>query len=582
MSEREITRPVPAGATSDKTSARRAIMVLGMHRSGTSVTAGVLHHLGFSLGAHLLDTAADNPTGYWENATVVRLDERMLQLAGRSWDDPRELPLRAVTSHDAADRDALRNTLRDEFGNAARIALKDPRMCLLSRPWIQALDAAEYRVGVLVVRRHPDAVVQSLDQRDGIHPLIGYVLYARYMLAAVRGAGDGETSAALDYDTFLSNWSDALISAFEELGLGDIPISGDAAERIEAFIDAGMSHARRVDFRAWDADTHWFRDFALRIYTFAGDVESWSPASIDDMEKALADALDSLHEAARARIDTHIRWCRRHEQEVSGLRDLFNANLDQLRRTDQALAEASALAVNRLATIIEHESRLESLAVELEVRGAALKEMRADLDSLATSESASTERVSKLQLALGNAHDDVLRQRSRRFRLVQRARALQRSVVALKHYSTELERRWRDVSGESRERLARIHEQESRLQQIEGEVERLAEESRQRLELIQERDEEALRLTRALESVTELSLTRLAHLEELDRSLGAARSHICDLEHELDAERALHARSRRQAQILRGRALRFASDAVNARGFWTWLIRVRLKKRKGG
>lgn len=735
---------------------KSAVMVLGMHRSGTSVAAGVLSHLGLSLGTHLLDPAADNQSGYWENATVVRLDERMLRSVGRSWDDPRELPSSKAALQDEPDLNTLRNALRDEFGDAQRIALKDPRMCLFSERWTRALGTAGYRVGVLVVRRHPDAVVQSLDRRDGIHPLIGYALYARYMLAALRGAGEVEVSAVVDYDALLSNWRDALGSALDRLELGDIQLSGDAAERVDAFVDAGMSHVRQIDLPDTDVATHSLRDFAVRVYTFAGDVGNWSAVGINELQKTLADALDGLNDAGRARIDTHIRWCQRHEQEASRLRDLFNANLDQLHRTDQGLAEASELAVSRLATINENESHLKSLEARLEAGRIALDETRADLESLASSERALRECVSNLQFALQEARDEVSRQRFKRYRLVQRVRALQRSVVTVRRREagfrqtlSELERRLADTSSESCERLSmaraserkarslsealervtrlslkrldetqaqeariaqlegriaelesesvgrlealhtserhvrqlmdglerasqlsverletvhaqkaridgleqrvadlsdesrrrlaahqgaekkalelaeglkhaqqlsldrlsKIHDQESRLQQLEGEVERLAEESRQRLKLAQERDQEAIRLARALESVTELSerrleeihqqecrlgeydralnsvtelsLTRLASLEESDRSLGAARNHILDLEYALDTERSLHARSRRQAQRLRGRALRFASDAVNARRFWTWLIRLKLNKRKG-
>jgi hypothetical protein len=47
------------------------LVVLGMHRSGTSALTGMLHHLGVALGEHLMPASADNPRGYWEHSDVV-------------------------------------------------------------------------------------------------------------------------------------------------------------------------------------------------------------------------------------------------------------------------------------------------------------------------------------------------------------------------------------------------------------------------------------------------------------------------------------------------------------------------------
>ena len=46
-----------------------------MHRSGTSALSGILQLLGFDLGADLIGPNEFNPSGYWENQQVVRLNE---------------------------------------------------------------------------------------------------------------------------------------------------------------------------------------------------------------------------------------------------------------------------------------------------------------------------------------------------------------------------------------------------------------------------------------------------------------------------------------------------------------------------
>src|ERR1700722_9316263 len=69
-----------------------ALIVLGMHRSGTSALTGVLHHLGVALGERLMPTSPDNPRGYWEHNDIVDVDHRLMATFGRTWDDIRSLP----------------------------------------------------------------------------------------------------------------------------------------------------------------------------------------------------------------------------------------------------------------------------------------------------------------------------------------------------------------------------------------------------------------------------------------------------------------------------------------------------------
>ncbi|MCI4358373.1 MAG: sulfotransferase [Thermoplasmata archaeon] len=65
------------------TAVKKTVVVLGMHRSGTSLVAGILHALGVNMGARAEGEAWvgrhwSNPTGHFENAEFVSLDYRIL------------------------------------------------------------------------------------------------------------------------------------------------------------------------------------------------------------------------------------------------------------------------------------------------------------------------------------------------------------------------------------------------------------------------------------------------------------------------------------------------------------------------
>lgn len=63
-------------------------IVLGMHRSGTSLVASILHEMGVNMGESCDWKAPDNPNGFYEDREIVFFNEKILKYAGGSWDNP--------------------------------------------------------------------------------------------------------------------------------------------------------------------------------------------------------------------------------------------------------------------------------------------------------------------------------------------------------------------------------------------------------------------------------------------------------------------------------------------------------------
>lgn len=64
------------------------IVVLGMHRSGTSLVAGALHRMGVPMGTRFRAPDSSNPHGYWEDLDWRDLNKAILNGAGGTWYDP--------------------------------------------------------------------------------------------------------------------------------------------------------------------------------------------------------------------------------------------------------------------------------------------------------------------------------------------------------------------------------------------------------------------------------------------------------------------------------------------------------------
>lgn len=198
---------------------RHAILVLGMHRSGTSALTRVVNLLGAALPDDLYPPDAQNPTGYWESQYLVGLNEWVLESAGASWSDclgfePDQLAGPGLPGIMASLVEGVRRT----FGDAKLFVMKDPRLCLLLDVWLPALRSLDIRVSVLLALRPPLAVARSLRLRDDFTLPSGVALWLRYMLAA-EIATRSERRAVVPYDALLTDWRGALDRAGRQIGL---------------------------------------------------------------------------------------------------------------------------------------------------------------------------------------------------------------------------------------------------------------------------------------------------------------------------------------------------------------------------
>jgi hypothetical protein len=153
------------------------LLIVGMHRSGTSAVCAALAASGVSFGAQLIDPMAGvNDEGFWENASVVALNEQLLALTQSTWFAP--VANIANTDWESSVYDSLReqaaSILKNGFGASSPQAVKDPRFCLTLPFWLACCEKLGISVGVCAVSRAPMEVAQSLERRDGF-PL-GYSL----------------------------------------------------------------------------------------------------------------------------------------------------------------------------------------------------------------------------------------------------------------------------------------------------------------------------------------------------------------------------------------------------------------------
>ena len=133
------------------------LIIAGFHRSGTSLTAQLLHSGGLFLGDELLGANPSNPYGHFEDRDVIRIHERILEANGMSWRADRQfIPIVNRDAWRAIQLLAERRSIEH-----VRWGFKDPRVCLLLPLWKQIVPD----VRVLIVYRHFAPSTTSLKRR---------------------------------------------------------------------------------------------------------------------------------------------------------------------------------------------------------------------------------------------------------------------------------------------------------------------------------------------------------------------------------------------------------------------------------
>ena len=145
----------------------RALIVLGMHRSGTSALAGLIHQSGVAMGSSLMPGCARvNDKGFWEHKEIVAIHEQLLKEMGYNWDDPRVLPDQWwETARNQSYIEKICRVLDLEFGSESLWALKDPRICRLLPLWRQVFSRLGVKPLFLHIVRNPLEVAASLKHR---------------------------------------------------------------------------------------------------------------------------------------------------------------------------------------------------------------------------------------------------------------------------------------------------------------------------------------------------------------------------------------------------------------------------------
>ena len=404
----------------------KVVVVLGAHRSGTSVITRGLQALGVDLGQNLMPPrAGDNDRGYFEDLDIFNLNERIFTALGTSWHAVCPINEREFSNIklDGLKLDAL-DILQKRLGNARFWGFKDPRTCRLLPFWKEVFAHLGLDCRYLLVNRNPISVARSLAARNSFGASKSYLLWVQHVLGAIQGSA-GHPRLVVDYDMMMESPAAQVLRIGKWLGISDQALLKKSVDDYAAgFVAEDLRHTvfreedLKYDTAAFDIARRSFRlmmslaadeipfdsaDLLTEWATLNEAYESIAPvfSFIDDQDRQLEELGRSLSDTEKAKQEIaadHIRrgeWGLGLQAELEALRKSYaDLEADHIRRGEWGLAlqaDLEALRKSYADLGADHIRRGEwglSLQAELEAehirRAEGERLLHAELDALRT------------------------------------------------------------------------------------------------------------------------------------------------------------------------------------------------------
>ena len=234
----------------------KIIVVVGMHRSGTSLACSLLEKAGVFFGApsDFVRPNDENPRGFFEHLRLRYINDQYMALNDASWANvstlSRQLCEKPAISLGELEGEAAQflSALHNQAGDAP-VGLKDPRLCLLAAAWDRLLPSnTEY----VFVYRDPREVAQSLETRNGFPNWFSSYLTEKYLFHAANFLTN-KSAVVVTYDGLLSQPYEELSPVIDRLqsdSTSKIPGEGVFAELIDEALYRSRNDQRDIQLGA--------------------------------------------------------------------------------------------------------------------------------------------------------------------------------------------------------------------------------------------------------------------------------------------------------------------------------------------
>jgi hypothetical protein len=219
------------------------VVVLGMHRSGTSAITRGLEVLGVELGDELMPPAPDNEAGFFEDREINALNVELLRSLGHDWHT-----LAPITSSEWKSvsikplQERAMQVMRVKMRDRKSFGLKDPRLARVLPFWKSVFQKLDLVPRYVIAVRNPLSVAKSLESRNQISAEKSYYLWLQHVVFSILETR-GSKRLVVDYDRLLDKPREELERIAKTLHL--TAVSADSLEEYrDQYLDKRLRHSR--------------------------------------------------------------------------------------------------------------------------------------------------------------------------------------------------------------------------------------------------------------------------------------------------------------------------------------------------
>lgn len=214
------------------------LILLGMHRSGTSVAAGLINMMGayFGQGSSSIGANQENPKGFWERRDVRDLNDFVLKSINCDWNRVSEFNLESIEASTLTEFEARATNIIAELDSNTPWILKEPRICLLYELWKKHLSSPI----TILIYRDPLEVAMSLQVRNMMPLHTGLALWEYYNSKALSALEENSTVYASHRRMMTEPIKEVahIYRQLTRLGVSSLRIPSDS--QIESFVSTEL------------------------------------------------------------------------------------------------------------------------------------------------------------------------------------------------------------------------------------------------------------------------------------------------------------------------------------------------------
>ncbi|MEB3100932.1 glycosyltransferase [Ferviditalea candida] len=364
---------------------KKAICVLGMHRSGTSMLMKVLNILGVYLGEDkdILAFGDDNPEGFWEHQGIVDIHEKIFAELNRSWDSTIPLPENWLKTPQILEyKKELIDLIKREFNDVPVWGWKDPRTCILLPLWNEIYDILDIEVSYVISLRNPLDIANSLFKRNNMNKQNAIALWYYHMINVLEYT-KGSQKMIVEYDSLLE---DTLENAKKIADFIGLDFNKEKELNVKASIKPGLRHShssyKELCLYTEEKVALLYKDFEYLLesnsnefYSIANYKFHTKIIQLEELENR-----QKIIEQKNVEIDQVREEIRQKDEEAIQARTEIERNNLEIERVHEELRKKNKEVIHAIEDLERKNTEIEQVREELERKNVEIGRVKEELE----------------------------------------------------------------------------------------------------------------------------------------------------------------------------------------------------------